>query len=323
MAVALEVNSVLLLAFGGPGSPEEIRPFLGCVLRGHPVPPERVEEVVRHYEAVGGRSPLNEITFRQAEALERTLRERGLPLPVYVGMRHSRPFLRETLDRMTADGIKRSLGFILSPHQTEASWERYKKGVAEARSVLASSPAVEFCPGWHTHPLLIHAFAELIQPEFEKIDPQKRPSTPLLFTAHSIPSAMAARSSYTVQVRETAKLVAERLGHRSWSVAYQSRSGGPDESWLEPDIGNCLRDLADSGATEVVVAAIGFVCDHVEVLYDLDIEARSIAEGLGMRFLRASSLNDHPTFIQMIVEVIETKLSTTSDQPRKGKSPSR
>lgn len=320
MAVALEVNSVLLLAFGGPGSPEEIRPFLGCVLRGHPVPPERVEEVVRHYEAVGGKSPLVEITHRQARALEKALGERGLRLPVYVGLRHSSPFIRDVLDRMAADGARRALGFILSTHQSDASWERYKKGVAEARSVLVSSPAVEFCPGWHTHPLLIQAFAELIQPEFEKIDPQKRPSTPLLFTAHSIPSAMAARSSYTVQVRETAKLVAERLGHRSWSIAYQSRSGGPDESWLEPDIGNCLRDLADSGANEVVVAAIGFVCDHVEVLYDLDIEARSIAEGLGMRFLRVSSLNDHPTFIRMMAEVVEAKLSTLSNQPKKGEN---
>ena len=129
-------DAIMLIAFGGPTSTEEVRPFIGRVLRGHPAPPERIEEVVRHYEAIGGRSPLNESTFRQAHALEKTLKERGIPLPVYVGLRHSRPFLRETLDRMAADGVKRVLGFILSAHQTEASWERYQENIAEARSEL-------------------------------------------------------------------------------------------------------------------------------------------------------------------------------------------
>lgn len=318
--MALDHDAVLLLAFGGPSSPEEIRPFLARVLRGHPVPPERVEKVVRHYEAVGGRSPLVEITHRQARVLEEALRERGVRLPVYVGLRHSSPFVREALDRMAADGVKRALGLILSSHQSGASWERYQQDAAEAQSELGYSPAVDFCSGWHAHPLLIQALAELIQPELEKIDPQRRSATPLVFTAHSIPLAIAVRSPYAGQIRQTSQLVAARLGHAAWSIAYQSRSGGPDESWLEPDIGEELRGLAASGATEVVVSAIGFVCDNVEVLYDLDIQARSIAEGLGMRFLRASSLNDHPTFIRMMAEVVEAKLSALSNQPKKGEN---
>ncbi|MBI2358540.1 MAG: ferrochelatase [Deltaproteobacteria bacterium] len=311
-------DAALLIAFGGPASPDEIRPFISRVLRGYPVPAERIGEVARHYEAIGGRSPLNEITFRQAYALENALKECRIGLPVYVGMRHASPFLKETLARMRAGGVRKALGLILSPHQTEASWERYQKNVAEARAELgAGAPDIDYCPGWHAHPLFIQALAEQIEPVLEKIPLRKRPATPLVFTAHSVPTAMAARSPYVDQIQETARLVADRLGHRRWSVAYQSRSGQPREPWLEPDISVALGALAKEGTGDVVVAPIGFVCDHVEVLYDLDIEARKIAERLGMRFLRAPSLNDHPTFIRMIAEVIETKLSATSHQPKR------
>ena len=298
-------QAVILVAFGGPTSPEEIRPFLARVLRGHPVPPQRIEEVVRHYEAVGGRSPLNEITFRQAQALEEALRERALRLPVYVGMRHASPFLRETLDRMTADGVRKALGFILSPHQTEASWERYQQSVTEAQTELGYAPDVDYCPGWHNHPLLIQAWAERIEAALQKVSEGDRQATPLIFTAHSVPTEMASRSPYVTQVEETSRFVAERLGHRRWSIAYQSRSGRPSEPWLEPDIAVIIRRCAGDGVKEIVVAPIGFVSDHVEVLYDLDIEAKKIAEELGMRFLRAGSLNDHTTFIRMMAEVVE------------------
>lgn len=310
--MSLSHEAVLLIAFGGPTSPAEICPFLAHVLRGHPVPPQRIEEVIHHYEAVGGRSPFNEITLRQGRALEKALKGRGLFLSVYLGMRHSNPFLRETLERMTADGVKRALGFILSPQQTEASWERYQKSVAGAQAELGGhAPHIDYCPGWHAHPLFIQALAEQSQSALEKVAVEKRKTTPLIFTAHSVPTAMAAPSPYADQIQETSRLVAERLGHRQWSVAYQSRSGKPNEPWLEPDIGQAIRTLAAEGVGEVVVAPIGFVCDHVEMLYDLDIEARGIAEGLGIRFLRASSLNDHPTFVRMMAEVIEVTVKGT------------
>jgi ferrochelatase len=308
-------DAVLLLAFGGPTSPEDIRPFLARVLRGIPVPPERVEEVVHHYEAVGGRSPLNDITIRQARALEAVLKERATSLHVYVGMRHSRPFIRETLDQMMGDGARRALGLILSSHQTEASWQRYQANVADARDELGGcAPEIDYCPGWHAHPLFVQAWAEQIGAELTKLPEAKRSNAPLLFTAHSVPTAMAARSPYCEQLKESCALVARQLSHSRWSLAYQSRSGNPKESWLEPDIGAALRNLAAEGATAIVVAPIGFVSDHVEVLYDLDIEARSIAESLGLRFLRAKSLNDHPTFIRMMAEVMQTKMSAFSDQ---------
>ena len=308
-------DAVLLIAFGGPTRSEEIRPFLARVTKGIPIPPERLEEVVHHYEAVGGKSPLNEITFRQAEALKNLLQEKYVPLPVYVGMRNASPFFVETLGRMAKDGIRRALGFILSSHKTEASWDRYQKNVADARVELGpEAPQVSYCSGWHDHPLFIQAWAELIQASFANIPAHMRLSTDLVFTAHSLPTAMAARSPYVEQLQATARLVAAKLRHEHWSIAYQSRSGKPSDPWLEPDIGDTIRKLAAEDRKEVVVAPIGFVCDHVEVLYDLDIDAKKIAEDHGLRFLRASCPNDHPTFIHMMANVIERKLKTAEDR---------
>lgn len=301
-------QAILLIAFGGPTSPDEIGPFLARVTQGIPIPPERLEEVAHHYEAVGGKSPLNEITFRQAKALEKLLAAQGSRLPVYVGMRNSSPFFSETLNRMASDGVRNALGFILSSHRTEASWERYQKNIAEARAELGvNAPAFDYCAGWHDHPLFVQTWAELIDAAFTRIGADRRKSTPLLFTAHSLPVPMAARSPYVEQIEISARLTAERLDHRRWSLAYQSRSGRPSDPWLEPDIGTALRKLAAEGCREVVVAPIGFVCDHVEVLYDLDIEARKIANDLNLTMVRASCPNDHPTFIRMIAEVINAK----------------
>ncbi|SRR5258705_9341525 len=307
--MAQPYQAVLLIAFGGPTSPEEIRPFLTRVTKGARIPPERLESVVHHYEAVGGKSPLNEITFRQAKALQKVLNESGHALPVYVGMRNSQPFFRDTLKKMFDDGIRRSLGFILSSHRSEASWERYQDNVAEARAEIGEqAPSVDYCAGWHNHPRLIQFWTENIEASFAKLASGQRQSTPLIFTAHSLPVAMAARSPYVQQLEETARLIADELDHDRWSLAYQSRSGGPSDPWLEPDIGEAIRKVASEGLNEVVVAPIGFVCDHVEVLYDLDIEARKLAEDLNVRFVRASCPNDHPTFVQMIVDAVEARI---------------
>jgi protoporphyrin/coproporphyrin ferrochelatase len=308
-------DAVLLIAFGGPTRPEEIRPFLARVTKGIPIPPERLEEVVHHYEAVGGKSPLNEITFQQANALQKSLKNRGSPLRVYVGMRNASPFFTETFKRMAADGVTRALGVILSSLRTEASWERYQQNIADARAAQGlNAPEIDYCGGWHDHPLFIQTWAELIQASFADIPVHQRLSTDLVFTAHSLPTAMASRSPYVEQLEATARLVAAKLGHERWSIAYQSRSGKPTDPWLEPDIGDAIRKLAAEGSKEIVVAPIGFVCDHVEVLYDLDIEAKKIAEDHGMRFLRASCPNDHSIFIHMMANVIERKLKTVEDR---------
>ncbi len=305
-------QAILLIAFGGPTCREEIRPFLERVTQGMIIPAARIEAVAHHYEAVGGRSPLNEITFRQAKALENVLND---PLPVYVGLRNSSPFFSETLKRMADQGIQRTLGLILSSHRSEASWERYQENLAEARAAVGPrAPQLDYCDGWHEDPLFIQTWTELIEAALTEIGPDQRAATPLIFTAHSLPTAMAARSPYVQQLEVSARLIAARLGHRFWSLAYQSRSGKPTDPWLEPDISQALRDLAANGGERVVVAPIGFVCDHVEVLYDLDIETKQIAVDLGIKLIRASCPNDHPTFIRMMAEIIQRHLKRVEDQ---------
>ena len=306
----MQYDAVLLVAFGGPEKMDDVRPFLANVLRGRPVPPARLREVVRHYELFDGRSPLNEITFRQAEAVRSYLAQEGQPLPVYVGMRNWHPYLAETLEQMGRDGVKNAVGFILSAQQSEAGWARYKTNVEEARERVGSlAPQVSFTVGWHNHPLFIQAVADLTQQAFSSLPADRRKAAPLVFAAHSVPTSVPSSREYVRQVEEGARLVAECVGQENWSVAYQSRSGPPQVPWLEPDIGEVLQDLAAQGTRDAVVVPIGFVCDHIEILYDLDTEARGIAERNGLNIVRARTVNAHPHFIQMIAEVVQATLN--------------
>jgi ferrochelatase len=298
-------DAVLLIAFGGPEKMDDVRPFLANVLKGRPILPQRLEEVVHHYELFNGHSPLNEITFRQAMALHALLAREGPRLPVYVGMRNWHPYFHETLEKMVQDGVKRALGFILSAQQSEAGWDRYQENIVAAREQIgASAPVIEYISEWHKHPLFIAGEVELVQEAFAQIPLEHRDQAALLFTAHSVPVAMPGTSRYVEQISEGARLVAERLGHVRWSVVYQSRSGDPRTPWLEPDIGAVLPRLAADGVRDVVVIPIGFVCDHIEVLYDLDIEAQRIADAYNVNMVRTRTVNDHPTFIRMMAAVV-------------------
>jgi len=299
------LDAVLLVAFGGPTRPEEIRPFLARVLAGRPVPPGRAEAVARHYEAIGGRSPLTELTVRQARALGAFLEREGPRLPVHVGMRNWTPLLDEALARMAEGGVRRALGIILAPHQTEASWERYQAAVAEARARLGpEAPEVEYAPPWFDHPRFIEAVAARVEETLALIPPGRRERARLVFTAHSVPRAMAEASPYVAQLAASARLTAERLGRSAWSVAYQSRSGRPGEPWLEPEIGEAIRALARDGAEDLVVVPVGFVVEHVEILYDLDVEARAVAGAARVGFHRAPAVNDHPAFIALLADLV-------------------
>lgn len=303
--ICMKYDAVLLIAFGGPKKMEHVRPFLANVTKGRPVPPQRLAEVIHHYEVFNGRSPLNEITFRQARAVQRLLDQEGLRLPVYVGMRNWHPYFYETLTQMAKDGIKHALGVILSAQQSEAGWDRYKENIGVARAQVGTqAPTVEYASGWYDHPLFIEAVADLTRQAFDPMLTERREQVPLVFTAHSIPVAMPGTPTYVHQVETGARLVAAKIGHGRWSMAYQSRSGDPHTPWLEPDIGVVLPQLAAQGAHEVVVVPLGFICDHIEVLYDLDIEARQIAIQHGLNLIRAGTVNDHPTFIRMLADVI-------------------
>jgi ferrochelatase len=295
-------DGILLVAFGGPERPEDVRPFLAEVLKGRPVPRERVEEVVRHYERIGGRSPLNELTFGQAAALGALLRGRGDGRKIYVGMRNWAPWIADTLAAMADDGVRDAVGVLLSPHATEASRARYRESIEEGRARLGTrAPALRLVGPWVEHPGFVAAAAARTAAALAAVD---RGGATLLFTAHSVPTAMAAASPYVAEVTASARAVAASLGHARWQLAWQSRSGGPREPWLEPDVNDTLRALAADGVRDVVVVPIGFVCDHVEVLYDLDVEAHATAQALGLRFARAGTVSDHPDFIAALADVI-------------------
>ncbi|HEX9821255.1 MAG TPA: ferrochelatase [Methylomirabilota bacterium] len=301
------IDSVLLIGFGGPTAPGEIRPFLELVARGRRIPAERLEEVAHHYELMpGGRSPLRELTEAQAAGLRAALAATGgRALPVFVGMRNWHPFLHETLAEMAARGRRRALGIILSSFRTEASWERYAVDVAAARARTPDAPEIVLAPPWFEHPRFVAAVADGVVRALEQVPAGERAGTPLVFTAHSVPVAMAAASPYVEDFTAAARAVAARAGHARWSLAYQSRSGSPRDPWLEPDIGDVIRTLAKDGRRHVVVSPVGFVCDHVEVLYDLDVEARQIAVEHGMTLHRAPAVNAHPQFVAMLAEIVQ------------------
>ena len=311
-------DSVLLISFGGPQGQDDIRPFLANVLRGRRVSPERVEEVAHHYELFGGVSPITALTERQARGLEAALAEAGRPLPVYVGMRNWHPFLTDTLRRMYDEGRRNAIGFIAAAHHSYSSCEQYKENVLAARTALREQRGgdvnVTYVPSWFDHPLFIAAQVAQVEAALARLPAHVRGSARIVFTAHSIPAPMAERSRYREQLAVTAAAVAERLG-REWALVYQSRSGRPGDPWLEPDVCDYLRAEHAAGLAAAVLCPVGFVSDHIEVLYDLDREAAQVCAGIGLPMTRASAVNDHPQFIAMMADVVAQTIVRYSGRP--------
>jgi ferrochelatase len=316
-------DAVLVIAFGGPQGLDDIRPFLANVLRGRRVAPERAEEVAHHYEGFGGVSPLTELTMRQANGLRERLQTRGEPLPVYVGMRNWDPYLKDTLAQMSRDGVRRAVGLIAAAQRSYSSCTQYRENVAEARTALRAEGLADieitFVDDWHAHPGFVGANAAHIDAALQELPEGLRDRARLIFTAHSIPVAMAQRYPYEAQLHEGARAVVETFdalrttaagGGAShvirdrWDLVYQSRSGRPEDPWLGPDICEHLREQAAHGLEAVVLSPIGFICDHIEVLYDLDVEAAAVCRELGVPMARAHAVNDHPLFIDMMADVV-------------------
>ena len=304
----MSFDSVLIVSFGGPQGMADIRPFLANVLRGRRVTPQRVEEVAHHYELFGGVSPITEITNRQAEGLRLRLEAAGYPLPVYVGMRNWHPYLRDTLREMGAAGHRRAVGFIAAAQHSYSSCQQYRENVAAARQEVRDAGAgdvdVSYVHSWFDHSLFIAANAAHVRTALERLPEHLRASARLVCTAHSIPLPMAERSRYREQLLDTARLVAREAGMRDWTLVYQSRSGRPEDPWLEPDVCAYLRTERAHGLQAAVLCPIGFVCDHIEVLYDLDREAADVCREVGLPMARAESVNDDPLFLDMMADVV-------------------
>jgi ferrochelatase len=318
--VAHPFDAVLLIAFGGPQGLDDIRPFLANVLRGRTVPPERLEEVAHHYELFGGVSPITEFTRKQAAGLADRLAAAGMALPVFVGMRNWHPYLADTLAEMARAGVGRAVGFIAAAHGSYSSCQQYKENVTDARrAVTAAGLAdveVTYVHGWHTHDLFVEANAKHVREAIERLPESARSRARIIFTAHSIPTRMAETSRYREQLRASCEKVAARLDRADWELVYQSRSGRPQDPWLGPDICDYLRSARKEGLDAAVVCPIGFVCDHIEVLYDLDTEAAAIARELAIAFSRAEAVNDDPLFLDMMADVVlATARRYTSGRP--------
>jgi protoporphyrin/coproporphyrin ferrochelatase len=301
-------DAVLLVSFGGPEGMDDVMPFLDHVLQGRNVPQKRKEEVAEHYALFGGVSPLNAQNRQLIAALERELQSAQLALPIYWGNRNWHPFLADTMRQMTADGITHALAFITSAYSSYSSCRQYLEDIQQARvAVGKSSPEVSVLRKFYNHPGFILPGRERLWAALDQIPAERRSGAHIAFTAHSIPVAMASVSEYQVQLGETCRLVAEEAPN-PWQLVYQSRSGSPHQPWLGPDIGDHLRNLHAEGVTDVVISPVGFISDHIEVLYDLDTEARHSAEGLGITMVRAATVGTHPLFVSMIVELIAERI---------------
>lgn len=312
-------EALLVLSFGGPEAPGDVMPFLRHVAQGRRIPAERLEEVAQHYLLLGGRSPINDQNRALVRALARLFAEKGPNLPVYFGNRHWHPFVEDTVRRMAEDGVRRALVFATSAFSSYSGCRQYLEDLARARRAAGPrAPDLRKLRPFYNHPGFLQAVAARAREALAGWPLAERGRVHLVFTAHSIPLAMARTSDYVAQLEEAARLVAGLLAGPGptppYRLVYQSRSGRPEEPWLEPDVLDALEALAREGIRDVLLVPIGFISDHVEVLHDLDREAAERARELGVRLARAATVGTHPLFVEAIRELV---LERTDGHPRR------
>ena len=302
----MSYDAILVVSFGGPESREDVIPFLENVLRGRNVPRERMLAVAEHYYHFDGKSPINQQTRELISAINSELAQHGPKLPVYWGNRNWHPMLADTLRQMKQDGIRRALAFVTSAYSSYSGCRQYREDIARAQSEIGPvAPDVDKLRPYFNLPGSIEATVERLDDALEQIPANARENVHLVYIAHSIPLSMANTCEYVNQLEEVRKLVSAKLGLSNDALVYQSRSGAPGQPWLEPDILDYLREVKKRNrASAVVLAPISFVSDHMEVLYDLDIEARHLCESLSLPMARAKTVGVHPKFIGMIRELI-------------------
>ncbi len=325
----MNYDALLLVSFGGPEGTDDVIPFLERVLKGRRVPRERMMEVAEHYNHFGGVSPINGQNRALIAALERELETRNLPLPVYWGNRNWHPLLADTVRRMTGDGVKRALALVTSAYSSYSNCRQYLENISEARREAGSgAPAIDKIRPFFHHPGFIETMTARVRDALDRLPEKRRASAHLVYTAHSIPLAMARECAYEAQLREVSRLISERAGAPSWALAFQSRSGPPAQPWLEPDVCDYIRsfhasgggqaDQANQADQDIVLIPVGFISDHMEVVYDLDVEARACCDELGVRMVRAETAGTHPRFVGMIAELVEERLSASTVRPAAG-----
>ena len=293
-------DAVLVVSFGGPEGPDDVMPFLRNVTRGRGISDSRLAAVAEHYHLFGGVSPINQCNRDLVAALADELAGRGAARPVYWGNRNWTPLLADTVAQMRDDGVGRAVGFVTSAFGSYSGCRQYAEDIDRARAAVGpDAPVIDKLPPFWKQEGFLSAMAHNLATARHA-----EPAAPVVFTAHSIPDTMAATAPYVAQLNEACRLVAARTEAAEWSLAYQSRSGPPHVPWLEPDIGDELDRLAAAGADAVIVAPIGFVADHMEVVYDLDTEARQRADLLGLRFTRVPTVGTHPAFVKMIADLV-------------------
>jgi protoporphyrin/coproporphyrin ferrochelatase len=306
------VDALLWLSFGGPEKPEDVRPFLENVTRGRGVPPERLDEVEQHYLGFGGVSPINALNRTAIEAVEAELAAQGIDLPVYFGNRNWHPMAEDTVAAMVRDGVRSALVFPTSAYGGYSACRQYDEDISRAREAVEGAPDLTKLRQFFDHPLFVSAFADAVREAATGLEDYR-----LVFTAHSVPVSADAASGppdseghrYSKQIAEAARLVASEVGNTDFDVVWQSRSGPPQVPWLEPDILDHLDALHGKGVPAVVLCPVGFVSDHLEVVWDLDTEAAEKAAELGMGFARAIAPSGDPRFAQLVVELIREHLS--------------
>ncbi|MEZ0353278.1 ferrochelatase [Mycobacterium sp. pR1184] len=315
----MEFDAVLLLSFGGPEGPEQVRPFLENVTRGRDVPPERLDDVAEHYLHFGGVSPINAINRALVMQLEYELAQRGLQLPVYFGNRNWEPYVEDTVKTMRDNGVRRAVVFTTSAWSGYSSCSQYSEDIARAREAAGpDAPELVKLRPYFDHPRFVQIFADTIGAASGALTAEQQAGARLVFTAHSIPVAADERLGprlYSRQVAYAASLVAAAAGYAEYDLAWQSRSGPPQVPWLEPDVADHLTALAAAGTQSFIICPIGFVADHIEVVWDLDHELAGQAEAAGVALVRASTPNAHPRFAQLAADLI--------DELRYGRAPER
>lgn len=313
----LPYDALLVLSFGGPEKPDDVIPFLENVLRGRNVPRERMLEVAEHYYHFGGKSPINDQNRALIDALKLELASHDVPLPIYWGNRNWYPLLPDTIKQMYDDGHRKVLVFVTSIFSSYSGCRQYREDIQRALQGLGLTEemSLDKIRTFYNHPDFIETMADRVRDAMSELPDEGANERKVLFTAHSIPNAMAATCAYEKQLQESSRLISEAVGIEDWSLVYQSRSGPPQQPWLEPDVCDAIQEIADQkSARQVVLVPVGFVSDHMEVIYDLDDEAAKLSSEVGIAMARAKTAGTHKQFIGMIRKLIEERLGIASEK---------